>query len=277
MVGLRRDRRRGAQNELRPPRRAREGDRDRSLHRRPHADGPAPRRVPLRRPPARPHPPHRRRARTGAARCARRRHPRGRPRRPLRRLGAGPSSLRAGHRPLRGRHRRRDRCADTRARTRGGGARRGRPRAATGADRLRVGPRRRRPARASGLGVLRGRRGTRPARQPARLLDGREGRRRRGPRRIRRRRQGAVRDRSHPGRPDRAPRDRRGVARGPRDDLVVDTGSLCRAGRRRPHPRHAGVERPRRRAPPRRGLRRQVRLPLRGATSRRSRAPPDVP
>ena len=54
------------------------------------------------------------------------------------------------------------------------------------------------------------------------------------------------------------------VAGRPRHDLVVDAGSLRRTRGRRPHARHPRVERPRDRAAPGRGFRREVRLPLRG-------------
>ena len=279
MVGLRRDRRRRAHDELRPPGRAREGDRVRPLHRRPHAHGPAACRVPLRRPPARPHPPHRHRSAHG--RC-----PACSPSSPTR---TSPTSCTAASSRTgvcsRGTTVRfeGDIVAGVAALTpeiarAGGGARRGRPTSRCRPDRLRGGARRRRPARASGLGVA-----TRATRHSAGTATCSA---------TRRSSKGdvdaalaaadvVVKGRyvtdPIPGRADRAARDRRGVARRPGDDLVVDAGALCRAQRRRPHAPDAGVERARHRAPPRRGLRRQVRLPLRRRTSRRSRAPPGVP
>ena len=130
-----------------------------------------------------------------AARRARRPHARGRPGRALRRHGEGPAAVREGQGALRGRHRRRRRGDDARDRGAGRCADRGRVRAAARRDRLRGGARRRRAARPRGLGVLRARRRARPRRQRARLLDDREGRRRRGDGGGRRRRQGPLRHR----------------------------------------------------------------------------------
>ena len=59
--------------------------------------------------------------------------------------------------------------------------------------------------------------------------------------------------------------DRRPVAGRPGHDLVVDAGAVHRPKRRRDHARAARGERPHHRAAPRRRLRRQVRVPLRGA------------
>ena len=134
----------------------------------------------------------------------------------------------------------------------------------------------RRDARPSRLGVVRGRRGARAPRQRPRVLDDREGRRRRGARRERRRRPRPLRHRPGAGRPDRAARDRRAVAGQPCDGLVVDAGAVRGPCRRRGNARDPRVGRSRDRPAPRRRLRREVRLPLRGARRRaraRRRAP----
>ncbi len=70
------------------------------------------------------------------------------------------------------------------------------------------------------------------------------------------------------GRSDRAPGDPRGMARRPRDGLVVDAGAVRRAERSRRRPPDPRVTRARDRPAPRRRVRLQVRLSFRG--SRRS-------
>ena len=136
------------------------------------------REVPLCRSHACAHPADRHGPGARAAGCARSGHARGRARSALRRHGQGPPPVRKGHGPLRRRHRRRsgrDHGGD-----RGGGRRadRDRLRAAAGGHRLRGGARRRRDPRSPRLGELRGRGGSRPRSQHARLLDDRQGRRR---------------------------------------------------------------------------------------------------
>ena len=108
--------------------------------------------------------------------------------------------------------------------------------------------------------------GTRP--QPDRLLDDREGRRRRRDGGRRRRCQGRYVADCSSGRAHRAPGDHRRVARRQGHGLVVDPGALRRPRRCRPHAADSRVERPHHRSPARRRLRRQVRLPLRGPCRR---------
>ena len=104
----------------------------------------------------------------------------------------------------------------------------------------------------------------RPARQHARLLDDREGRRGGCARGRRRGRQGTLRDGLGQRCPDRAPCGRGAVAGRQGHRLDVDPGAVCRAWRHRRHAANPGVARARDRAAARRRLRRQVRLPLRG-------------
>ena len=91
----------------------------------------------------------------------------------------------------------------------------------------------------------------------------------------RRRRQGPLRDRPDAGRPDRAARGDRGVARRQGDGLVLDAGAVRGARRGRADDGDPRVARARDRAAARRRLRRQVRLPLRG--SRRGARPQGRP
>ncbi len=257
----------GARDALRPPRRKREGHGHGPLHGRPHADGPAARRVPLRRPPARADRTHRHREGAGPPRRDRRRHARGRARRALRRHGQGPAALREGHRPLRGRHRRRRRGHDGGDRRAAAALDRGRatsrsPSSPTSRRRLAEGAH----ARAPRLGVVRGRRGAGTARQRPRLLHDREGRRRRRAGGRRRRRQGAA---TSPTPMQGVPIEPRAVVAQWQGDRVTIWSStqvpyVARAGvaHTLADPR---VQRARDRAAARRRLRRQVRLPLRGA------------
>ena len=109
-------------------------------------------------------------------------------------------------------------------------------------------------------------------RQRPRLLDHRQGRRRRGDRGGRRRRsRAATSTDSLAGRADRAARAPRPVARRPRDGLELDAGAVRGAGRRRARPADPAVARAHRRPAARRRLRLEVRLPLRGPR-RRARA-----
>ena len=142
--------------------------------------------VPLRRPHARADHADRHDDGTRAPRRARRRHARGRARRALRRHGQGPAALRTRHGALRGRHRRRRRGDDRRdrARRRRRSSRSTTSRSPSSRD-FEAALARRRDARPPRLGVVRGRRGARAPRQHARVLDDREGRRRRGARRER--------------------------------------------------------------------------------------------
>ena len=94
---------------------------------------------------------------------------------------------------------------------------RGRLRAAAAGAGLRRGDGRGRPAGAPRMGELRGRRGPAPRSKHARLLDDRDGRRRRGARGRRRGREESLRHRSGAGGADRAARDHRRVAGRPSD------------------------------------------------------------
>ena len=104
--------------------------------------------------------------------------------------------------------------------------------------------------------------------QHARLLDHRQGRRRRRDGDRRRRRQGPLRRRRVAGRADRAARADRAVERRSRHGLELDPGAVRGALGRRPHAADPRVARAHRRAAARRRLRLQVRLPLRGARRR---------
>ncbi|TML69223.1 MAG: hypothetical protein E6G14_07760 [Actinobacteria bacterium] len=152
------------------PGRQRESDGHRPLHGRPHADRSGAREVSLRRPHTRSDHADRRVQGTRTARGPRDRHARGRAGRSLRRHGQGPPALRQGEGALRGRHRRGRRGDDRRDRGAGGRAHRGRLRAASCRQGLRRRHRRRRTARPSRLGGVRGRRGAAPQPQQADIV-----------------------------------------------------------------------------------------------------------
>ena len=235
-----------------------QGHRERTLRGRHHLDRDAPRRIPDRRGPTRPHPPARLDGRAGAARCPRDPHRRRRPRGPIRRLPEGPDALRSGRRTLGGRTDRGGRGRDTGDRCSGGRADRRRTRTPSGRDR----PRDRRalgcPARPRRLGDVRGGREPRPRRERRVTLDHRQRRRRCGDGRRGRRGHRSLRRRRFARGPDRAAGDRRRLAGRPPDDLVVDTGPVRGQVRRRRDTRHAVEPGPGHRAPPRRWLRSEM-------------------
>ncbi|CAB4827769.1 unannotated protein [freshwater metagenome] len=258
-----------------PRRWPRQGHRQRALHRRPDAHRNARGEIQVRRNrPRSHHPPGHDRCESDPRRI-RRAHAGRRAECAVRSVRAGPHVVRRRCGALRGRNRRRCRCS--RRSHRPACRRRNRGGVRTAPRRQRSGDctRRRCPPRAHRLGQLRSQRRTRPRTQRRVVLVDRQGRCRARHGRGCRCGAQSLRRRWLPRSPDRTPRDRRAVGRRQGHHLDQHPGAVRRPRRCVRNPRATGQPRTHHRPPPRRRLRRQVRVPLRGAhrRTRQSSAP----